>query len=77
MKAEMHCTCLTVGITPIDYPSNFRTPTADLTTCKVLLNSTISTPGELLMTSDIKSFYLNTLLEHYEYIRLALNLMPE
>ena len=50
---------------------------ADITTLKVLINSTISTSGACLMTSDIEIFYLNTLTKYYEYIQLALNLLPE
>ncbi len=44
-KEEKHCVRLTVGGNCIDYPVNKSTPTADLTTAKLLINSTISTPG--------------------------------
>ena len=49
----MCCTRLNVGIIIIDYPGDVSTPTADLTTLNVLLDSTISTPGARFMTSDI------------------------
>lgn len=42
-KKETHRTRLTVGGNLINYPGDVSTPTADLTTTKVLLNSTLST----------------------------------
>jgi hypothetical protein len=53
------------------------TPTADLLTVKLLLNSIISTPNAKFMTMDIKDFYLNTPMAQYEYMRLRLADMPE
>jgi hypothetical protein len=44
----------------INYPGNCGTPTADLLTVKILLNSIISMPNAKFMTIDIKDFYLNT-----------------
>jgi hypothetical protein len=44
-KKENHRILLTVGCNCIHYPGNKSTPMADLTTAKVLINSTISTPG--------------------------------
>ena len=61
----------------IDYLGDFRTIIADLATLKSLLNSTISTPGLRFMTTDIINFHLNTKLYLYEYMRLALELLPE
>jgi hypothetical protein len=75
-KKETHRTRLTVGGNLINYPGNVSTPTADLTTTKVLLNSTVSTPGARLMTTDIKNFYLNTPLDHFKYKRLSMALLP-
>ncbi len=42
--------------------------TAGLTTAKLVMNSTISMKGARYMGLDIKNFYLNTPLEHYEYM---------
>ena len=36
-------------------------------------NSVISTPGAKYMTADIKSFYLETPLDRYEYMAMNLN----
>ena len=43
-KSEEECRRLTVGGNLIDYPWEVTTPTADLTTAKLLFNSIISTP---------------------------------
>ena len=53
-KSEKNRTRLTVGGEKIKYPVNCGTPTANLFTSKLLLNSVISTVGENLMTLDIK-----------------------
>jgi hypothetical protein len=44
----------------VHYPGNAGTPTADLLTVKLLINTTISTAGAKFMTMDIQDFYLNT-----------------
>ncbi len=61
------------------YPGDADTPTADLLTIKILLNSIISTPNARFMTMDIKDFYLNTpmAMARYEYMHLRLSDMPE
>ncbi len=57
-KEEKHRVRLTVGGNQIDYPCNKSTPTADLTTAKLLINSTISTPGAKFLGIDLAVFYL-------------------
>jgi hypothetical protein len=59
-KEEKHCVRLTVGGNWIDYPGNKSTPMADLTTAKLLINSTISNPGAKFLGIDLTNFYLNT-----------------
>ena len=76
-KAEPNRTRLTVGGNLLDYPGAVSTKTADITTCKCLFNSVVSTPGAKYMTVDIKNFYLNTPLDQYEYMRIPLDLIPE
>jgi hypothetical protein len=51
---------LTVGGNLIDFPGNKSTPTADLLTAKLLINSTISTPGAVFLGIDLANFYHNT-----------------
>ena len=60
----------------INYPGDCGTPTADMLTVKLLLNSVISTKNARFMTIDIKDFYLNTPMTRYEYMRLKLSKLP-
>lgn len=69
-KDDPYCTRLTIGGDRIEYPWDVSTPTADLITSKIHINSVISTVGAKFMTADIKNFYLNTPMECYEYMRL-------
>ena len=59
------------------FPGNAGTPTADLLTVKLLINSIISTEGAKFMTMDIKDFYLNTPMARYEYMQLRIAAMPD
>eukprot|EP00804_Cyclotella_cryptica_P004492 CCRYP_017634-RA/>CCRYP_017634-RA protein AED:0.15 eAED:0.15 QI:0/0/0/1/1/1/2/0/934 len=68
---------LTVGGNRITYPGDCGTPTADMLTTKILLNSVISTKGARFMTIDIKDFYLNTPMVRPEYMRLKLSDIPD
>jgi len=68
---------LTVGGNRITYPGDCGTPTADMLTTKILLNSVISTKGAQFMTIDIKDFYLNTPMVRPEYMRLKLSDIPD
>ncbi len=44
------------------------TPTVDMVTVKLHLNSVISTKGAQYCTIDLKGFYLNTPMAHPEYM---------
>ena len=59
-KTEPNSTRLTVGSNLIDFPGDVSTPMLDLTTAKLDINSTISTPGARYMCVDVKNFYLGT-----------------
>jgi hypothetical protein len=74
---EPNRTRLVAGGDRVHYPGDAGTPTADLLTVKILINSIISTPDAKFMTMDIKDFYLNTPMARYEYMRLRLSDMPE
>eukprot|EP00804_Cyclotella_cryptica_P019260 CCRYP_006149-RA/>CCRYP_006149-RA protein AED:0.38 eAED:0.38 QI:0/0/0/1/1/1/2/0/321 len=67
---------LTVGGNRINYPGDCDTPTADMITVKILLNSVISTLNAKFMTIDIIDFYLNTPMARPEYMRLKLSDIP-
>jgi hypothetical protein len=75
-KEEPNRTRLTVGGNLIDYPGDVSTPTANTTTAKLVISSTISTPHAKFMCGDIKDFYLGTPMERYEYMRLPIALIP-
>ena len=55
---------------------DLTTLTADLSTTTILWNIVISTPGARFAAADIKHFYLNMLLERYEYMCMLLKLTP-
>ena len=55
-KEEVNCTRIVVGGNLINCPFDCGTPTADLITVKLLLNSVISTPHARWMTLGIKTF---------------------
>jgi hypothetical protein len=61
----------------INYPGDCRTPTADLLTVKLLLNSVISTLNAKFMTLDLEDFYLLTPTKRYEYFQTKLELFPQ
>ena len=63
---------ITVGGNLIKYPGELTTRTADLTTSNILWNSVISTEDAKFAALDVGNFYLVTLLERYEYMRLPL-----
>ena len=67
---------MSVGDDRIDYLWEVATPTADLKTAKLLFNSIISTPGTKFFGVDIKKFYLNTPIDHFECMQLPLDLIP-
>jgi hypothetical protein len=76
-KAEENRTGLTVGGNLIDFPSDVSTPTVDMATTKMVINSTISTPKTKYMCGDIKKFYLGTPMERKEYMRLPIAIVPQ
>ena len=76
-KAETNRTRLTFAGQNIDSGMDNGTPTADLLTVKLLLNSVISTEGARFMGIDIKNFYLNTPMDRPEYLRMKLDNFPD
>jgi hypothetical protein len=76
-KKEVERTRITVGGNLIFYPGPVRTDTANLTTCKILWNSVLSTPGAKFMCIDVKNFYLNTPLDCPKYIHFHIEDIPD
>jgi hypothetical protein len=70
-KAETKRVRLTVGGNLVHYPDKVSTPTADLSTVKLLLNSVISTPGARFATFD------GTPMMRKEYMRIPLASIPQ
>ena len=61
----------------IEYPDNVSTKTADLTTAKLLINSTISTPNVRYMNANLKDFFLGMSMKQYEYMRIPIDMLPD
>jgi hypothetical protein len=59
---------LTVDRDRLDYSGEVATSTADITTFKILINSTLSTKDAEMMMRDINNYYLGTPLPRYECI---------
>jgi hypothetical protein len=69
-KKEKERVRLTVGGDRLDYSSDVATSTPDITTLKILVNSTISTEEAAMMMMDTKNYYLVTPLPRYECMRI-------
>ena len=76
-KTNPYRTRLTVGGDRFNYPGDCGTPTVELNTSKILLNSIVSTLNIKFMKIDIKDFYLNTPMDRSEYMRLKLSDLPK
>jgi hypothetical protein len=76
-KQEKECVRLTVGDDRLDYSGDVATSTADITTFKILINSTLSTEDAAMMMMDIKNYYLGTPLPRFEYMKMLLSRFPE
>ncbi len=70
---EPNRTRLVTGEDRVHNPFDAGTPTIDLLTLKLFINSMISTPGARFFTMDMKNFYLCTPMTRYEYMRLKLS----
>jgi hypothetical protein len=76
-KKEKERVRLTVGGARLDYSGDLATSTADITTFKILINSTLSTEDAAMMMIDIKNYYLGTPLPRFEYMKMVLFRFPE
>jgi hypothetical protein len=76
-KKEKDRVRLTVGGNRLDYSGDVATSMADITTFKILINSTLSTQDAAMMMMDIQNYYLGTPLPRYEYMRMLLSRFPE
>jgi hypothetical protein len=76
-KKEKECVRPTVRGDRLDYSGDVSTSTADITTFKILINSTLSTADAAMMMMDIKNYYLGTPLPRFEYMKMLLSRFPE
>jgi hypothetical protein len=76
-KKEKERVRLTVGGDILDYSGDVATSTADITTFKILINSTLSTKDAAMTMMDIKNYYLGTPLPRFEYMKMLLSRFPE
>jgi hypothetical protein len=72
-KKEKERVRLTVGGDRLDYSGDVATSTADITTFKILINSTLFTEDAAMMIMDIKNYYLGTPLPQSEYMKMLLS----
>jgi hypothetical protein len=72
-KKEKERVRLTVGGDRLDYSGDIATSTADITTFKILINSTLSTADAAMVMMDIKNYYLGTPLPRFEYMKMLLS----
>jgi hypothetical protein len=61
----------------LDYSGGVATSTSDITTFKILINSTISTKDAVMMMMDIKNYYIGTPLPRFEYKKMLLSRFPD
>ena len=75
-KEEVYRVRLTVGGDKLPYSGITTTQCASLTTAKLLMNSTISTPGARFGCIDIKNMYYGTPMDTYEYMKIKYDEIP-
>jgi hypothetical protein len=76
-KKEKERVRLTVGGDKLDYSGDDATSTENITTFKILINSTLSTEDAVMMMMYIKNYYLGTPLTRFEYMKMLLSRFPE
>jgi hypothetical protein len=67
----------TIGGDKVDYNGDTKALTATMEDAKILLNSTVSTPGAEFIALGISNFYLGTPLPRKEYMRISRKHLPE
>ena len=75
-KADPNRVRITAGGNLIQYPGE-TTRTANLRNTKIMLNRVISTRGTMYMTTDATNCYLATPMKRKEYLRIAVELIPQ
>jgi hypothetical protein len=73
---DPNCTQVTVGGNLLHYPGDCSTPTVDMITVKLHLNSVILTKNACYCTIDLKDFCLNTPIDQPEYMCMKISNLP-
>jgi hypothetical protein len=68
---------MTVGGDRVDYSIKVATKKSELPVTKAIIISDISTKVAVDMNTDIKNYYLGMTLGRYEYINIAVSMVPE
>ena len=76
-KADPNRVRITAGGNLIQCPGDLTTRTADITTSKIIWNSVVSTEGTRFECLDVGSFYLETPMQRYEYMKMPLSVFPQ
>jgi len=76
-KADPNHSQLTIGGDRLNVPGDCGTPTVDMVTVKLHLNSVILTKGARYCIIDLKDFYLMTPMTRPEYMRMKIKDLPE
>jgi hypothetical protein len=76
-KEDPNHVCITVRGNLINYPFELTTRTADMVSSKFLWNSVFSTKDTHFAGADIKTMYLETPLDQFEYMKIPIVLLPD
>ncbi len=77
LKSEPNRFRLVVGGNKLTYDHETTALAANLLETKLMLNSTISTPGAKFLTLDIKDFFLSSIMTSAEYMKLHIRDIPD
>ena len=77
LKSEVHRVRVTIGGDKLTYEGPTSTSSASLVLVKTHLNSVVSTTNAMYATLDIKDYFYGTSMTSYEYVRIALSLIPQ
>jgi hypothetical protein len=61
----------------LDYSGDVAASTADITTFKIFINSTLSTADAAMMMMNIRNYYLGIPFPRFEYMKMLLSRFPE
>ena len=76
-KEDPNRTRIPVAGSHICYPVYICTPTESLDLVKIIINSVLSRGNARFVYFDLKKFYLQTLMEQSEYVRIKFSDIPK